>query len=297
VSLIAYRLQAKTAKSDQQKELADQIDAIQQQMAKLGPMSPSGNSLAAIANIGNVNAALQALLLRVATLIASAELDLDWYQNLVLAMASLEVGDVTNAGPYAESAVTLAHSPQAHGLDPGTASFAQMVSLGTRAAFHFSRGLDGDEEKARDDYDAARKVVHNSRDRQGPHITCAQFIDLYVGEANWELETGHPDHAIGLMAKACHEWLRIRVPLARQSMGSYLITFVSNQNWVPADRLLTDEFRQAWDKLQRDHPVIQAPVPGPGALAAFSPLGPSAAEAYPSGPPAAGAATAPGPDR
>jgi len=36
VSLIAYRLQAKTAKSDQQKELADQIDAIQQQMAKPG---------------------------------------------------------------------------------------------------------------------------------------------------------------------------------------------------------------------------------------------------------------------
>jgi hypothetical protein len=84
VSFVAYRLQARTAKSDHEKELADQIDAIQSQMAKLGPASPSGNPMATIANISSVNAALQALLLRIATLITSADLHPDWYQNLVL---------------------------------------------------------------------------------------------------------------------------------------------------------------------------------------------------------------------
>jgi hypothetical protein len=293
VSFVAYRLQAKTIKSDEEKELADQIDAIQAQLAKLGPVPPSENSLAAMATMGNVNSALQALLLRVATLIKSAGLHPGWYQNLVLAMAALQVGDLVSAGPYAKNAVDLAGSPLDPGWDPKNASVAQVVSLSTRAVFFFNRGLDTDEglgtdeDQARAHFDAARTVVSGLQPRQGRYLTAAQLIELNVRQASWEIDLGHPGRGIQLMAAACDEWLAIRAPLVQQNTGILITTYAGNQNSVPVAQLLTEGFRGAWAGFQREHQANAAQLPDLSTLSGI----------YPGRPPAPGDATPAGPAR
>jgi type IV secretory pathway VirB10-like protein len=118
VSFVAYRLQARSAQSDNEKELADQINAIQAQLAELSPVPQPTDSMEALVRTGNaaqqpqaiaaiqktssVNGALQTLLLRTGTLVESAKLQPDWYQNLVLATAAVQIGDPITAEPSAE---------------------------------------------------------------------------------------------------------------------------------------------------------------------------------------------------
>ena len=312
VSFVAYRLQARSAQSDNEKELADQINAIQAQLAELSPVPQSADSMEALAKTGNaaqqaqamaaiaktssINAALQTLLLRVGALIKSARLEPDWYQNLVLATAAVQIGDPITAEPYTKRAVELACTPEGHGWDAGAAAAAQMVSLRVRANFYFNRGLQGDLKRGRDDFAAARQLVEDNRGKQGPFITAGRLIELYVRQTDFELDLGHDDCGIALMAEACREWQKIQIPSGRQVTGSIIATFASTQQRVPARTLLTSEFFREWSELQGGFVSGQAVWPGKGSgpepavdLSALHPIKVSAPPA-----PQAGAAPAPG---
>jgi hypothetical protein len=280
VSFVAYRLQARSAQSDNEKELADQINAIQDQLAELSPVpQPTGSiealtradsaaqqaqAMAAIIKTTSVNGALQALLLRVGTLIESAKLEPDWYQNLVLATAAVQIGDPITAEPYTRRAVELARTPTEHGWDAGTAATAEMQSLRVRANFYFNRGLPGDLKRARGDFDAARQLVEDNRSRQGPFVTAGRLIELYVRQTDFELDLGDNDCGIALMAEACREWQKIQIPSGRQVTGSLIVTLASSQRAVPISTLLTSEFITEWGELQRGFASAQAVRPGKG---------------------------------
>lgn len=267
VSFVAYRLQARSAQSDNEKELADQINAIQAQLAELSPVPQPTDSMEALARTGNaaqqaqamatiikttsVNGALQTLLLRIGTLVESAKLQPDWYQNLVLATAAVQIGDPITAEPYTSRAVELARTPSEHGWDAGTAMAAQMQSLRVRANFYFNRGLPDDLERGRDDFDAARQLVEDNRNRQGPFITAGRLIELYVRQSDFELDLGHGDRGTALMAEACREWQKIKIPSGRQVTGAIIAAFANAQRRVPASTLLTSEFVREWGELQR----------------------------------------------
>jgi hypothetical protein len=301
VAYLAYRLQEKTAKSDDEKELADQIDAIHARMRELDRMPPPGGSMAALIQNANVNGALQALLLRVDALIKSAGLSPDWYQNLVLATAAVQIGDILTAAPYAENAVELAGRPAASGWDTGSGATARMISLRTRASFYFNRGLPGDLEGARKDFTAARQVVQDTEHQQGPVVTSVQLIELYVRQSDFELDLGHGDWGMDLMGHACQIWLGIPAPAARQAAGGLI--FAVAQQRGPAHNLLTGDFVREWNAFLRGQGAVPAPFPAPAGnsaplpgLSGLRPIKVGGAVAR-EDPPAPGLATPAAPDR
>jgi hypothetical protein len=303
VAYLAYRLQARSATSDSQKELADQIDAIHARMAEL-ERAPSPGSMAAITQNANVNGALQALLLRASNLIASARLSPDWYQNLVLASAAVQIGDILTAVPYAERAVTLASRPEDSGWDAGARATAQVISLRTQASVYFNRGLPGDLEQARADFKAARQVVRDTQDRQGPSITKVQLIELYVRQSDFELDVGSADLGTELTGQACQLWLELQEPGARRVAGAVIFSVAQQRG--PAYHLLTGDFVREWDAFLREQGgAVPAAFPAPaGHSAALPGLGGlrpikvgSRAAQVDAPAPAGGLATPAGPDR
>ena len=182
VSFVAFRLQRRTAESDNEKELADQIVAILSYLAQFGPQptdpaanadgaAPPAASMEAFVKASNINAALQTLLLRVGALITSTGVRPDWYQNLVLASAAVQIGEPVMAGPYAEEAVDLARHAEDRGWNAQAAAVAQMFSLQVRANFYYNRGRPEDVEAARADFKEARRLVRDIRHEQGPFAT------------------------------------------------------------------------------------------------------------------------------
>lgn len=263
VSFVAFRLQGKTAKSDNEKELADQIVAILSYLAQFGPQpadpaasaggaAPPAASMEAFAKASNINAALQTLLLRVGAMIDSTGIRPDWYQNLVLASAAVQIGEPVMAGPYAKEAVNLARHAEDRGWNAQTAAMAQMFSLQVQANFYYNRGRPEDLEAARADLKEARRLVRDIRHEQGPFATVSRLVELYVRQADFELDLGDHQLSAGLMAKACHEWQEIRAPSARQAIGGLICSFAHSQGHVPADTLLPGEFVGAWDAFQRE---------------------------------------------
>ncbi len=84
-------------KSDDEQELADQIEKIQEQLAGPGTSPPTTASAETFANNTNVNADLQALVLGAAALIEAADLKPNWFQAPVLVYAFLQIMDVPGA--------------------------------------------------------------------------------------------------------------------------------------------------------------------------------------------------------
>ena len=232
----------------------------------------------AFAKASNINAALQTLLLRIGALIDSTGVRPDWYQNLVLASAAVQIGEPVMACPYAEEAVNLARHAQDHGWNAGIAAMAQMSSLQVRANFYYNRGRPEDVEAARADLKEARKLVRDIRHDQGPYATISRLVELYVRQADFELDLGDHENSAAVMAKACHEWQEIRAPSARQVVGSLISSFANSQGHVPADTLLPAEFVAAWDDFQRELRLAAAA----GRSAGGRPATPAAKPAEPS---------------
>jgi hypothetical protein len=245
VAYLAYRLQARTAQSDSEKELADQIDAIHAHIAELDRMPPPGGSMAAITQNASVNAALKALLLRADALITFARLTPDWYQNLVLGATAVQIGELVTAAPYTERAVALARGTAAAGWEAGPGATARVLSLRIQAWVYFSRGLPGDLDAARRDFDEARQLVRDMYDEQGPSLTSAELIELDVRQADFELDLGHDEAGTELMGRACATWLGLRAPGARRVAGHLISSFAQGRG--PARQLLTGDFVREWE--------------------------------------------------
>jgi len=298
VSYVGYKLQQKTAKSDNEKELADQIAAIQDKLAEpnqvaqptfLAGAQTQADSQNAIAKATSTNAALQMLVLRVGNLIESTGVQPDWYQNLVLASAAVRIGDQVMAEPYVKAAADLAARPGERGWSAETAATAQMLSLQVRANFFYNRGEPGDVEAARTDLEQARQRVRNLRHQQGPNMTAARLAEFYVREADFELDLGHEEPAADRMANACKEWLKVHTPTAQQAIGNMIWSLVNAHGRVPFDTLLTAEFVKAWGEFLRGAAGSAAPASG-AAGSGSAASGSAASGAAGSGSAASGAA-------
>jgi hypothetical protein len=261
VSFYAYQLQQKTAKSDNEKELADQIDAILAHLAQIGAAPPNPEASAAgtapqtallneIARTGHINDALHTLVLRVGALLESTRVQPDWYQNLILALAAVQINELVMAGPYAEAAVNLAMQAEDRGWKAEMAALAQMLSLRAQANFYYSRGRPEDIELGRAGFKAARKRARDLRQQQGPFATVARLVDLYLDQADLELCLGEHDRGAELTAKACHVWQEVKAPGSRQQIGRLICSYALGQTHVPANTLLPGEFVKEWEGLQ-----------------------------------------------
>lgn len=275
VSYYTYQLQKKTATSDNEKELADQIDAILSHLAEVGaaPPNPEAKAAGAVPRAAmmnaynqnsNINAALQALLLRVGSLIESTRVQPDWYQNLVLATAAVQISEPAVAGPYANEAVRLAAQASDRGWKAVTAALAQTLSLEIQAHCYYNLGRPEDIERARADLKAARQYVRDIRQEQGPFATVGRLVDLYVHQVEWELCLGEHARGAELMAKACHVWQEVKAPAPRQNICGFICSYAVGQSHVPADTLLPGEFVKAWEDFQHQLPKTASAGHGQG---------------------------------
>jgi hypothetical protein len=255
VSLYANRLQARAARSDAEKELADQIDAIQKHMAKLSDGGPSVVTMQSVAKAGNINAALQASLVRIADLIEFAKLDLTLYQNLVLGWTSVMLLDFGGAKGYLDSAVQMATESEDRSNSTTVAS-TRTLALMLRGSFHYQRGRQGDVAAARTDFGNAREVVRHISPQQGATATVARLIESYIREAEFELAIGNDQQAQELMAEAYGVWQReLHVRAAKVWLAGVLMSFAESQQWMPVDELLPADFVTAARSLCAVRPV------------------------------------------
>lgn len=277
VSVIGYRLQQRTAKSDNEKELADQIAAIQDQMATpnltaqptfLAGAGQQAAAQEAMAKASSTNAALQMLVLRVGNLIGSTGVTPDWYQNLVLAAAAVRIGDYVMARPYVQAAVDLASHPEDRGWSAETAAAAEMLSLQVLASYLYNLGRPEDVKAARTAFGQAGTLVESVREQQGPYMTAGRLAELNIRQAEFELDLGYDDRAVALIGEACRQWQKAHVPAVRQVIGNLIWAFATAQGRMPIGTLLTSEFVAAWDEFQRG---VRGPSAAPGAAGPGSP--------------------------
>ena len=272
-----FRHQAHEERSDAQQKLADQISDIQKELAKLGPPSANARAIDLVANNMNVNAALQALVVRSNQLIRAHQLEPDWFETVVLASAFVNVGDMGGADIWVNRAVQLARRRDDEHTGERPLA-ALMLSLRIQALFYFSRGAEGDADRGREACSQARAAVQSARDEQGPVFTSTRLIELFVAQASFELMDGANDRVAALIRGACEEWQNIDPPGPRYNMCVYIATVLRNQSVVgPADLELPQEFLSAMANLPPDPtatgleppwgpPPRQAPLPDPAAM-------------------------------
>jgi hypothetical protein len=251
VSLFALREQKRKDQYDAGQDLADQINAINDELAKLSPASPSDRPMDLVANASNANAALQTLVLRVVDLIGSQRLRPDWFQSAVLAMAFIEIGDVAGANTYTGEALGLARESVKRGGASALPPRALVLSLRMRATFCFSRGLHGDADAARDLFDEARARVKANEATQGPYMTASELIELNMREASFEVSLGNTGNAVHRISDAVAQWDALDAPLPRRTLGTLIDSVARNQTIVRPDVLLPSEFRDAMQAMQQ----------------------------------------------
>jgi hypothetical protein len=249
VAYKGWRQQVSKDQNDAAQELADRINAIQEQMGKLGVPAASSRPIDMIATTNNVTASLRALVLRAAALIESAGLEPNWYQAAVLAGGFLQIADLAGANKYTGLAVKKAKDDDSLKGSPT----AVVVSLSLRAAFFFNRGFPGDAESARQTYEDARNEVETHREGQGPFVSAGHMIELYVRQAGWELASGEIPRAAALVAQAADVWSPITALAVKLSCGGLIDTFARNQPFAAPETLLPESFVAEFAEFQRQH--------------------------------------------
>ncbi|HUA46609.1 MAG TPA: hypothetical protein VMA77_15360 [Solirubrobacteraceae bacterium] len=235
-----------------QTELADRINAIQAEMTRPGPQLTSSRPMEMIVHNQAAVATLRALVPRAATLMEEAKrvnLKVNWFQTLVLAGASIAIGDLAGASTYVKEVVQKAGDETPVGGSPT----ARVVSLQLCASFYANRGLAGDADGFRRAFDDARAEIERGRADQGPFMSAQHMIELYISEAACELMLGETGRAMSRMAAAVDEWQRITAPGAKLASGTFMDACARNQQFVAPDKLLPESFRNAFAELQRTH--------------------------------------------
>jgi hypothetical protein len=217
--VLSYRAQQRTQAStdeqnlnDLQQDLNDLIEKIQAALASVG--QPQATlKLESIAAENAALVSLQGLALEARRLARIPGITLDWFQNMVLAMALSQAWDLASAGEFWDGAVTAATEARS--------SLARIQSLTSRATFFYKRGLnhDGhhDWQDGRNDYRDALAELHRDPDGQGPDLVAEQtaFIKLY--QAGLEFDIANDSTAIGLAADAFIAANSINAPWRRIS--------------------------------------------------------------------------------
>jgi len=234
VAGLAYRQQRVTQRRTDEQQLNDLIEKLQDGLA--GVSRPQGTM--AFEAYATENAAKLAGLLGQAIeakeLIHGSGIRPNWFQSMVLAYSFSQAWDPAAAIEYWKNAVDVSKPEhQEAGRKPDYQAYIH--SLAARAEFYYNRGLkngtDGgkdDWQRARDDYDAALKLLLNDPDKQGPDLSRQQAASFLVGQAGFELSmVADKAKAVNLIADAfgqadsiAVEWRRVT---ALQNIGDCIV--------------------------------------------------------------------------
>lgn len=252
VAVIAFREQAKKDRYDAEKDLADQVGAINDELAKLPQQSAWDHPAEALVSTSNTNATLETLVVRAGDLIDSQLLKPNWFQTAVLAMASLEIADMAVAGRYTRKALKLARDLETSRDASQRSRRALTLSLRMRAMFYFQRGLAGDVDKARKAFGVAHKLIRANAATQGPYVYVGEMIELCFRQASCELALGETGTAQDLIRSAVDEWDKLTAPGPRYGCGMMIDTLARTlTTFVGVDELLPPTFEEALSELKR----------------------------------------------
>lgn len=168
VSVFTYHVQKSTQVSSDEQNLNDLIEKIQSGLAATA-VPQTTFSLESYAAENTALAALQGQALEARRLARRAEIELDWFKNMVLAYAFSQVWDLGSAKEFWDGAVGGAKTAQ-----------ARVRSLAARAEFYYNRGLNGDWDLAQQDYEDALDEVRHDADGQGPDLVAEQVSGMKV---------------------------------------------------------------------------------------------------------------------
>jgi hypothetical protein len=226
---LAYRLERRGQGTGHEQQLNDLLEKIQGDLAGLNQYQ-SAPTLETYAASNATMIALQSRALAARKLARRAEIELDWFQSMILAYAFTQVWDTKGAIEYWEQAVKVARTHhQAH-----------VRSLTARAEFYYNRGLDDDWELARADFGNALSELRRDPERQGPDLAAQQVATMLVYQAGFEVETGDDPRVIALIADAFEAANAITVPWRRRKALEFVggLTLMLQQKAVPPRNLL-----------------------------------------------------------
>jgi hypothetical protein len=231
VSYFAYRVQKRSQVSTDEQNLNDLIEKIESSLATVAQPQASF-SLESFAAQNAALATLQGQALEARSLasrLAKDGIELDWFQNMVIAFAFTQAWDPAGAEDFWEGAVNSATTTQAH-----------IRSLTARAQFYYSRGLNDDGHNdwhdARVHWQAALDELRSDRDRQGADLVAEQAAFMKFQQAGFEYNTGDESKAVSLVADAFSEANSVSAPgrklAALERLGS-LVQAMGNQMILP----------------------------------------------------------------
>jgi tetratricopeptide (TPR) repeat protein len=236
VSGLAYRQQRVTQRRTDEQQLNDLIEKLEKGLADVS--RPQGTM--AFETYATENAAKLTSLLGQAVqakeLIDRSGIRPDWFQSMVLAYAFSEAWDLPGAIDYWKRAVEIS-KPEQQEADREPDHQPYIRSLAARAEFYYNRGLkngtdggEGDWTMARDDYDAALKLLLADPDKQGPDLSRQQAASLLVYQAGLELNmVGDDAKGVGLIGEAFTQADKIAVEWRRlttlQNLGDCVVMF------------------------------------------------------------------------
>jgi hypothetical protein len=179
VSVITYRLQDRTQATSDEQQLNELIEKIQGSLANLDKLS-SALTLESFAASGVTLTSLRGQALEAKKLTERAQIEPDWFQSMILAYAFTQAWDPKAAKMYWDDAVSSTSGSDTHQ--------AHVTSLEARANFYYSRGLEDDWQKAREDFEDARDELLEDPDGQGPDLAVEQVALMLLRQAALELK-------------------------------------------------------------------------------------------------------------
>jgi hypothetical protein len=253
-AVVAYLLQRRTQATSDENQVNDLIEKMQKALADLDASRTITAEKFAANNVAL--ARLRGLALEARKVITRARIKPDWFQNMVLAYAFSQTGDLKSADPYWQGAVTAALASNNHP--------AHVSSLAARAEFYYNRHLDNDWELAREDFNAAKNELDNDPDRQGPDLTAQQVAVLLLQQAAFELDAEGQSTAVPLIVAAFMKANTIGAQWRRRTVLKNLGDLVAGTQQKAG---FPDLLQQVAAELSQRDPDIAAMLP-----AAFAPV-------------------------
>jgi len=263
VAVITYRLQVRTQATSDEQQLNELIEKIQDSLSNLGKLS-SAISLESSAASGVTLTSLRGQALEAKKLIGRADIEPDWFQNMILGYAFTQVWDPKAAITYWNNAVSSTSGGNAHQ--------AHVSSLEARANFYYSRGLKDDWQNARKDFKNARDELLKDPEGQGPDLAAEQVAQMFLRQSTFELRAEGETAAAALAADAFltansigAQW---RKRHALKFIGNLLLEFQQKEGFPEMLRKVAAELSRRGARLEEfpDETAQLLSLPADGSL-------------------------------
>jgi hypothetical protein len=196
VAVVAFRLQGRTQAAGDEERLSDLIEKMQKGLEKLGKVRQEA-TLDSYAASSVTLTSLRGQALEARKLIKRANIEPDWFQNMIVAITFSQTWDLASAEPYWNGAIDASSDKDGHVDHP-----AHIASLTARAEFYYNRGLGDDWNQARKGFQAAYDELKEDPDQQGPDLVNEQLALMSLRQAAFELDAVGESGAIPYIVEA-----------------------------------------------------------------------------------------------